>query len=200
MQDGFPVGIRQMILFPAGLGAGSPIGASSAQSVAHVALSAQADAKGAVYECFQFDGGFRSNLADLLQGEFSGEYGSFEANCFEELYFCCREVVCLGTGVESDGREIHFQDSKILDDQGVSSGFVHLMNHPFRLGKLVIVEDRVEGHIGLCAKQTGLGCQFFNLFDGISCCLPGTKSGRTNIDRICTVADGSNPAFQVFCR
>lgn len=102
----FSVGVVEVVGGAAGLGAAAAIAATLVEVLAHVALSAEGDAEGAVDEGFEGGGGEGVDLADLAEGGFAGEDDALEAYLGEELDAGGGVVVGLGGGVEFDGWEV----------------------------------------------------------------------------------------------
>ena len=61
-----------------------------------------------------------------------------ETNVLEEFYSSGIDVVGLGAGMKFDGREVEFEEAEVLDDEGVDTNVVELMNHLLGLLKLVV--------------------------------------------------------------
>ena len=68
-----------------------------------------------------------ANLQHLFERGFACQYHTAEAGLFEKLDARECGIVGLGAGVELDGRQVALQQTEILDDGGIGSGVVELV-------------------------------------------------------------------------
>jgi hypothetical protein len=98
--------------------------------------------------------------------------------------------VALGAGMELDGRQVHFQQAHVLDDQRIHPGFMHLPGHAAGRFQFVVAQDGVERDEDLAAIAVGMAHQSLDVLDRVARRRPRTKTGPADVDRIRPVVHG----------
>ena len=117
---------------------------------------------------------------------------------FEELDAGEGCVVGLGAGVEFDGREVAFEQTEVLDDGGIDTGVVELMQHGDGIVNLVVKKEGVDGGEDAAMVKVGVVGQLLDVLDGVAGCYAGTESGCADVDGVGTMIDGFATLFKVF--
>jgi len=196
--EGVAVGVEEVVGGAAGLRAGTPIAAAAGEILAEVALAAVADAEGSVDKGFELDGGVAAEVLHLLERGFAGQDDATEANAFEELDALEGEIVGLGAGVEFDGREVALQQAEVLDDGGIDSGFVELMEEAHGIVYLIVEQECVDGGEDACMVDVGVAGQTLDVGEGVAGGFAGTESWGTDVDGVGAVVDGFAALVKVF--
>ena len=139
------------------------------------------------------------NALNLRQRQFARHHYLFETGFFEPLCLFGCAVIHLCRCVERNGRQREAQQCQILHDEGINSSPIELPNHSLGLGKFVVVENSVEGHVNTCAIEMGKPTQSGNIVHTVACRCPGTKSRSANIDRVGTMEDSLSATFCIAC-
>src|SRR5512143_265033 len=98
--------VDERILAAARLRTLPTVATASADGVTERALTAHADAQGAVNEELQLDGGGRPDGADLAKVQLAGEDGAGKTDVLQERHALGRVVVHLRAGDQRQGRQI----------------------------------------------------------------------------------------------
>ncbi len=100
----------------AGLGAVAAVGAAPGLGVRDVALPGVGHAQRAVDK--ELDGGVGRlvNIADLIEVQLARQHNLGEPGIREKLRFLHAADIALGTGMQLNRRDIHLEDTHVLDD------------------------------------------------------------------------------------
>jgi len=135
-------------------------------------------------ETFQLDVRLTADFPDLFKRQFSGQDHAREADLLPEFDPLGRGIVHLGTGDQRQWRQVQLQQSDILNDQAVSACFIELVNHPLGRGKLIVAQERVEGHIDFCIVLMCEVCDLLDSGQAVAGGLAGAESLRPDIDGV----------------
>ena len=73
---------------------------------------------------FKFNSGSRPDFGDLLQAEFARQDDPLDADIFEKGHSFRCVTVHLGAGKQWDWGQVTFEQTKILNDQGIHPGLI----------------------------------------------------------------------------
>ena len=192
------VGVVEVVGGAAGLRTAAAVAAAVVEVLAEVALAAVADAEGPLDKGFQLDGGVAAYVLHLLEGGLAGQDDAAEADTLQKLDARQVGVVGLGAGMELDGRQVAFQQAEVLDDGGIDSGVVELVEHADGILYLVVEEECVDGGKDACVVEVGVLCQPLDVRKGVAGGFAGTESRGTDVDGVGTVVDGFASLVVVF--
>jgi hypothetical protein len=99
--------------------------------------------------------------------------------------------------VELNGRQVHFQQAHVLDDERIGAGFIQLPGQQAAAVELVIVQDGIERDKDLGAVAVGKIAQAFDIGDIVAGAITGAKGRATDVDGIGAVLDGFNAEIGV---
>ena len=102
--------------------------------------------------------------------------------------------------MERDGRQIQRQQSHILHDERIGTGFVDLVGQPPGLLQLMIMQQGVEGDKDLGTEAMGVARQRFDIFDGVARRTAGAKGRAAHVDGIGAMVDGFDAVGEVLGR
>ncbi|KPW91180.1 Uncharacterized protein ALO75_00978 [Pseudomonas syringae pv. coryli] len=189
-------GVRQA----AGLRAVTTVGAAAVLRVGNIALPGERHTQRAVDE--EFDGrvGLVGDCADFLQIQFAGQHQLRETGLIEKLGPAQGANIGLRTGVQFDGRNVHFHHPEVLHDQRVHAGVVELVNQLARRLQFVVMEDGVDGGEDPRVIAVREFDQLGNVTDLVAGVVPRTEARPADIDRIGTMQDGFTGDGHIPCR
>ncbi len=196
--DGLAVGIDEAEGEAAELGALAAVGAAAEAGLAGVALSAVADAEGAVDEDFEGDvGAGVVDGADVVQAEFAGEDDLPEAGAGQEADFLGGAVVHLGAGVQGDGRQVQAGDAKVLHDEGVDADAIEGVDELLGFGEFGIAQQGVEGDVDAHVVEVGVADEAGDVVEAVGGGGAGSVLGGADVDGVGSVAHGFEAALQI---
>ena len=102
--------------------------------------------------------------------------------------------------MKGNGRQLHAKQSHVLNENGVDTGLVELMDEPLGSGEFVVVDNRIDGDEHLSGKAVGMLAELTDVVDAVACCRTGPKALSTNVDGISTMIDGCHAALQILGR
>jgi len=85
-------------------------------------------------------------------------------------------VIGLGTGMQHNGRQIHFQKSHILYNKGIYANPIQLMYEFTTFFEFLVVQNGVDDNKNLRLEKVGIPDQFFNIFQRVGRIRTGTES------------------------
>ncbi len=173
----------------AGLGTVATVGAAAGLGVGDVALAGEGHAQRAVDEELDGGVGLGGDGANLLQVQLTSQHQLGETGLVEEFCPLQGANVGLGTGMQLDRRDVQLHHAQVLDDQGVDTGVVQLMNQLARRFQLVVVEDGVDGGEDACMVATGELDQFGDLADFIAGVVARAEARAADVDGVSAVQD-----------
>ena len=106
-------------------------------------------------------------------------------------------VVHLRAGKQSDGRQVAFEQSGVLDDEGVGAAFVDLADEGERGGDLGVMQQGVEGHVHPGPIAVSVIDQLRDVREGVPGVLTGAEARSADVDRVRAAVDGGDTAWQV---
>src|SRR5512145_2868470 len=140
-------GIDQGIAAAAGLGTLAAIAAPLANCITEITLPRITNTQCSMDKRFQFDTGYGAHGLDLLEGQLACQNGPPKAYFFKKSYPFRGVVVHLGAGKERQGWQIAFEQTDILNDQGIHTCLIELVCQSYGLIKFIIVEQRIDDSI-----------------------------------------------------
>ena len=161
----FAVGIDQVEIQSTELGAATAVGRSAKTMLRNIATSAVAHAQCAVHKALDGNGHGGGDGAQLTQGEFARNDDLRIAGPLQELGFFRRAGVHLRGGMKRNWGEVHFEQSQILCDEGIDTGFVKLTDQIFGFAQFIVVENGVERDVDAGAIQMGKITNVAYVFD-----------------------------------
>ena len=102
--------------------------------------------------------------------------------------------------MEGYRRQVHLQDSHILNQDGIHPGFVKLVYQTPGSLQLVIIDNGVDGDKNLHPELVGIRTELADVVNAVARRCPGTKARCPDIDGICTVVDSSETTLQILGR
>ena len=200
VQERAPSGIHQIEGGTANLGALAAVAATARHHPADVTLAAVTDTQRSVNEGLQLYPALLMDVPNGVQIHFTCQYGPAEPQLFQKPDAFEGIVVTLRAGVETDGRQVHFQQSEILHNDGVGAQLVQLYNQLAGILQFVVIQQRIDGNIEFGAIQMGIAGQLFQIFQPVAGSLTGAETGRTDVQGICPVVDGNLATVQILGR
>jgi hypothetical protein len=99
--------------------------------------------------------------------------------------------------VELNGRQVHFQQAHVLDDERIGAGFIQLPGQQAAAVELVIVQDGIERDKDLGAVAVGKIAQAFDIGDIVAGAITGAKGRATDVTASapCLMASMPKSAF-----
>ena len=140
------------------------------------------------------------DVAYVVQRKFAGQYHTAEPFVCEPRHFGCRAVVGLRAGVQLNRRQVHLQYAHVLNQYGVSPGFIKAVYQRLGLPQLVIVDDGVDRDVDPCAVDVGVPAKLCNVIDTVSRCGACSKTLGADVNGIRPMVYRGHAAGQVFCR
>ena len=192
------VGVDQVEIQPTELGATTAVCRSAETMLRNIATPAVAHAQCAVHKALDGNGHGRTDGAQLTQGEFTRNHDLRIARSLQELGFFGRARVHLCGGVKRNWGEIHFEQSQILRDEGIDTGFVELTDHHFGFAQFIVVENGVERDVDARAIQVGKIANATYIFDRVSGCGTRPEGGASYIYGVRAATNGFESGFRIF--
>ncbi len=196
----FSIRLLQRTGQPAELGTFAAVGAAAGASVADIALAAVGDAERPVDKKLQLHMGLGANGTDLRKRQLTRQHHLGEAHILQELHLLRGAVVCLGTGMERDGREIERQQPHVLHDKCIGPRFINLVGQAPGLLQLAVMQQGIEGNEDLGTETVGMTHQRFDILYAVARRAAGAKGGSAHVDGIGAVIDGFNAIGKVLGR
>lgn len=135
--------IGEVVCGTTGLAAASSVARAAVEVLAEVALAAVGYAERAVNESLEFHVGGFADFLHLLKAGLAGEDYATETDFFEEADPPRVNVVGLCAGMERDWGEFGFQETKVLEYDGICADEVKLM-------------DELVGGLNLSVEEKGV--------------------------------------------
>ena len=88
--------------------------------------------------------------------QLAGQHDTAEALMLQPAHLGRRAIVGLGRSVQGYRGEIHFQDAHVLNENGIGSCLIELMDELLHSRQLVIVDNRVDGDVDFCREEVGI--------------------------------------------
>ena len=95
------------------------------------------------------------------------------------------------------GRQFHAEHGHILNQQGIGSCFIELVDELLGIGQLGVFEYGVDGYIDAGSVEVGKTAKLCYVIYAVACGLAGAEPACTYIDGIGPVTDGLYAALQV---
>ena len=151
-----------------------------------------------MHKCLQVHAGhIPVKPADLVEGQFAGQYRPGETLGTALQQVLRRAVVHLGGGVQRYGRQGHLRQRGVLHNEGVHTCLPKLLYHLAHCRQLAVIQDGIDRHVDTGIVGVGKFAERRNLVDGVACSTAGTVARSAYVYRICTVQDGLPPCPQV---
>ena len=115
------LGVEQVVRQAARLGAGATVGATVADVLTEIALSAMADAEGAVNKKLQRYGGLLSDGTYFLQTQLTTQNNLAKTKALKKLHLLHGKVVALRAGMQRDGRQVEVEELQVLHNERVDA-------------------------------------------------------------------------------
>ena len=106
-------------------------------------------------------------------------------------------IVHLRAGKKRNGRQVAFEQSGVLDDEGVGAAFIHLADQVERGGEFGVMQQGVEGHVHPGPIAVRVLDQLRDVREGVPCVLTGSEARSADVDRVRAAVDGGDTAWQV---
>ena len=90
--------------------------------------------------------------------------------------------------------------SHVLDEDGIDTSLLQLLNELAGGIEFTIVEDGIDGGVDLHSEGMGIVAELADIADAIAHCCTGSETGSAYIDRIGTVVDSRDATRQILCR
>jgi hypothetical protein len=120
----FPFPVDELVRQPAVLGTGAAVGRALAIGHTHVAIAAKRYTQRARDKKLQIHGrGFMDGL-NLIQVQFPGQHHPLNPRIGQKLHMRGIAVVRLRARVQYNGRQVHFQNRHILNNQRIHADVV----------------------------------------------------------------------------
>ena len=193
--------VHEIIAGAAGLDAGAAVGAAAVDVFGQIAVSAVADAEGAVDEAFDLAADGPPDGADFRQRQLPLGNDAGEAEAFEKggPLRCPDGALC--RGVQRQRKVLaQLQQGEILDNQGVDARRGQLMYQLPGLLQLTVIEDGIDRDEDARAVAVGIGAQRPDILHAVPGGLPGPERRACDIHRIGTAVDGCDADGKVSCR
>ena len=120
----FPLGVVEVVLRAAWLCAASAVAATVGKILTQVALAAERDAEGSMYERLQLYRCRLPNLPHTLQRGLTGKYDSLKSHLLQKSHLFGCVIMRLRTGVQCDRRQVTFKQAHILNNKGIDADIV----------------------------------------------------------------------------
>ncbi len=119
----------------------------------------------------------------------------------QPFYFLCRAVIGLCRSVKHKRKILcHRQELHVLHQHGIDGDVCQLAQQLTYIFYFVLINQGVDGDKDACIKLMGITTKGIYVINAIACGCPGPKAGRTNIDGIGSMIDGSDARLQILCR
>ena len=192
------VGIEQVELHAAELGTGTTVGRTVKTVLRGIAQATIADTQGAMDKDLQRHvGHLGMDVRYLVDRQFTRQHSTAETLVAKPPHLVGSPVVGLRRDMEGYRRQVHLQDSHILNQYGIHPGLVKLVYQTLGSLQLVIIENGVDGDEHFHPKPVGIRTELADVVNAIARRCTGTKARRTDIDGISTVVDSSKTALQI---
>ena len=193
------IGIDQRETHTTELGALTTVGATLETMLRGIADARIANAQGTMHKHLEFDiRHLAMNLGNLFGRELTRQNGTRKTYLLEPTYLVGCAVIGLRRGVNLERLTVHkLQQAHILHQDGVNAYPGQLINQFLRLVELMIVNDGVERNINFGTKLMSIITKLANIVDAVAYGCTGAKLGRTDINGIGTMIDGSYAASQI---
>ena len=168
--------------------------------MAEIALAAIAHAEGSLHKGLELDGCVAADLLHLLEGGLAGQNNATETYALKELDAGQVGVVGLGTGVQLDGRQVALKQAEVLNNGGIDTCFIELMEHAHSIVHLVVEEEGVDGGEDPGVIDMGIAGQLLDVGKGVDGGRPCPEGRGSDVDGVGTVVDGFDALLAVFGR
>ena len=141
-----------------------------------------------------------THFTNLLQRKFARQHNAPETHFIDKFDTLDIIIMHLSAGMQANRRQIHAQDTHILDNQSIDTNPVKFVNHFLCSLQFTIIQNSIQGHKYPAIIAVGIFHQSCNILQTVGGCFAGTECRRTDIYGICPIINGSNSYTQVFCR
>ncbi len=137
---------------------------------------------------------------NLFERKFPCKDKTREAHIGKKTGFGRIADVALGACMKFNRRNIHPQDTHVLDNERVNSGPVQLSDKLLHRLQLIIINDGVDSRKNLCIETMGIVDHTSYVSYGIGGCMARAMTRRTHVDGIGSGCDSSDCDVGIACR
>ena len=138
--------------------------------------------------------------ADFVKRHLARKDYAVHAELLEETGTPGGSGVALCGSVQRNWRQIHAQETQILNDKSVDTGGMKVGDGAAHVVDRVIVDERVERHIHLGAETVSVLTNKADILDGIGRGGAGAMVRTAYVDSVGATVDGGDGCFAVTCR
>ena len=157
-----------------------------------------ADTQRSVNEKLQWYRGLSPDFLDLIDAQLTTQHHLFKAQAFQFLDPFQRKVVALCAGMQRNGRQVEFQQRKVLYNQRIHTSVPAIPSQTPSFFLFILVKQGVQGHVHLSVKQRCMTAKLLYILDAISRFLTGTEGRTADIHGIGAMIDGSDAYLNIF--
>ena len=194
-----PFAVNEVVGQAAQLGALASVGATSLQHLADGATAAVTHAQRPMDKRLERHSSHLANCGDFVQCQFARHNQLGEPEALKETGFFRGAQVALGAGMQGNGWQVQAQQPKVLDDERIHADAVQLMNEPFNLHQLIVIDERVDRRIDAASKPVGVIAGPAHVIQRVARIGTRAMMRRTHVHRISAMVDGGNGNVGVTC-